>query len=89
MAAVWACWEFPYDDWVIPQRTCIGCRQRDDQPSMMRVVRVGDEAVEGTSPRLPGRGAYVHRDCLPLAVQRHAFRRAFGSGVGTDTLTRG
>ena len=51
---------------------------------MMRVVRVGDEAVEGTSPRLPGRGAYVHRDCLPLAVQRHAFRRAFGSGVGTD-----
>lgn len=67
-----------------PQRTCIGCRAVDEQAAMVRLVRRGDEIVDGTQPRLPGRGAYVHRGCVQLAHRRRALARAFGAGL---TLT--
>ncbi|MBB1515825.1 YlxR family protein [Tessaracoccus sp. MC1679] len=67
-----------------PQRTCIGCRGRDDQDRLLRLVRRGDLAVDGTRPRLPGRGAYVHAGCLELAIRRRAVRRAFGAAVELD-----
>ena len=69
---------------MIPQRTCIGCRRRDDPDRMLRLVRVGDLIVDGTRPRRAGRGAYLHRPCLDLAVQRRALRRAFGDGAQLD-----
>lgn len=71
-----------------PQRTCIGCRARDDQDRLIRLVRRGDVAVDGTHPRLPGRGAYVHAECLELAIRRKAVRRAFGASVELDPATR-
>ncbi|HRA03752.1 MAG TPA: YlxR family protein [Arachnia sp.] len=69
---------------MIPQRTCIGCRRRDDQDQLMRLVRVGQLIVDGSRPRLAGRGAYLHPACLDLAVQRRALRRAFGDGAHLD-----
>lgn len=71
----------PYPCRVNPIRTCIACRARADQSELLRLVRVGDEVVDGTAPRLPGRGAYLHRGCIELAQQRHAVRRAFGPGA--------
>ncbi|MDO5084068.1 YlxR family protein [Arachnia propionica] len=68
-----------------PQRTCIGCRRRDDQSALVRIVRVGEELVDATRPRLEGRGAYLHRGCLPVALKRQAFRRCFGGGVRLST----
>ncbi|AQX16824.1 hypothetical protein BCR15_09260 [Tessaracoccus lapidicaptus] len=67
-----------------PERTCIGCRRRDDQSALVRLVRREDLVVDGTTPRLPGRGAYVHRGCLGLAVSRQAVRRAFRAPVTLD-----
>lgn len=69
---------------MIPQRTCIGCRRRDDQDQLMRLVRVGELIVDGTRPRLAGRGAYLHAACLGLALQRRAIRRSFGEGAQLD-----
>lgn len=66
---------------MIPQRTCIGCRRRDDQGALRRLVRRGDLVIDGTSPRLPGRGAYVHDACVELAVKRQAIRRTFGAAA--------
>lgn len=71
-----------------PQRTCIGCRAVDDQSAMVRLVRAGDEVVDGTAPRLPGRGAYLHRGCLALAERRHALRRAFGPNAALADSAR-
>ncbi|MHA7860210.1 YlxR family protein [Tessaracoccus sp. Y36] len=71
-----------------PQRTCIGCRAVDDQTTLVRLVRQGVTVVDGTSPRLPGRGAYVHSHCLELAERRHAIRRAFGPGAELDPAAR-
>ena len=48
---------------------------------MVRMVRIGDEIVDATRPRLPGRGAYLHAGCLRLAEKRRALRRAFGPGA--------
>lgn len=66
-----------------PQRTCIGCRRPDDQDRLVRLVRVGEEVVDGTSPRLPGRGSYLHprEDCVATAQRRNALRRAFRGPV--------
>ncbi len=63
-------------------RTCIGCRERADATTLVRIV-----VIQGTSPvvvapdprrTMPGRGAHVHPDprCLELARRRKAFGRA-------------
>ncbi|WP_168915540.1 YlxR family protein [Microcella flavibacter] len=61
-----------------PVRTCIGCRRRAPQSSLMRVVARGETAVPDSPPRSPGRGAWVHatRDCIETATSRRAFGRA-------------
>ena len=65
----------------VPQRTCVGCRDRAAKFDLLRVVAVDGELVVDRRGRLPGRGAYVHPDagCLELAVRRQAFRRALRS----------
>jgi len=63
-----------------PQRTCIGCRQVDDQRDLVRLV--WDEArgcvVVDERRRLPGRGAWVHAEaaCVAAATKRRAVARA-------------
>jgi predicted RNA-binding protein YlxR (DUF448 family) len=69
-----------------PIRTCIGCRQRAEATDLLRVVaqRGGDAVAQAVQilpdprRRLPGRGAWVHRDseCVALAERRRAFGRA-------------
>lgn len=66
---------------IIPIRTCIACRARAPQTELVRLVRVENLVVDATSPRLPGRGAYLHADCLELADKRQAIRRVFGPGA--------
>lgn len=67
-----------------PQRTCIACRRRDDQRTLIRMVRRGDVVVDATRPRLPGRGAYVHPACVELLEPRKAVRRVFGAAAVLD-----
>ena len=68
----------------MPVRTCIACRARAPQSELVRLVRRGDLVVDATAPRLEGRGAYVHRGCIELAVKRQAVRRTFGPGAELD-----
>lgn len=69
-----------------PQRTCIACRRTDDQDRLWRLVRVSGRIVDGTSPRLPGRGSYLHPDpaCIGLLVKRRTLPRTFGPGAVLD-----
>ncbi|GEB51683.1 MULTISPECIES: YlxR family protein [Streptomyces] len=66
-------------DRACPQRTCVGCRQRTDKRSLLRVVVNGGSLIPDLRGRLPGRGAYVHPvpACLEQAARRRAFNRAF------------
>ncbi|MGH7661801.1 MAG: YlxR family protein [Vulcanimicrobiaceae bacterium] len=45
---------------MIPVRTCVGCRERHEQRSMVRFTRAGQSAWMPDGPsRQPGRGAYI------------------------------
>ena len=63
-------------------RTCIGCRQRADKTTLVRVVAVQESMATVVTPdphgTLPGRGAHLHPTtrCLELAIRRKAFGRA-------------
>lgn len=63
-------------------RTCIGCRQRADKTTLVRIVAVKESTAVVVTPdlrgTLPGRGAHLHPTvrCLELATRRKAFGRA-------------
>ena len=62
----------------IPQRQCMGCRERNDKKAMLRVVRKTDGTVSlDFSGKLSGRGAYVCPDpeCLKKAQKSKALER--------------
>lgn len=71
-----------------PIRTCVGCRRAEVlSVRHLRVVFDGQSAiVPDWQRKLPGRGAWVHRDreCLQLAVDRKAFARALKVRMDTD-----
>jgi predicted RNA-binding protein YlxR (DUF448 family) len=69
-------------------RTCVGCRERADKSSLLRLVAVGDVIQPDPQARLPGRGAYLHPspDCLELARRRRAFPRALRT-AGSLSIT--
>ena len=63
----------------IPQRQCVGCRERKDKKSLLRVVKSpqGEVSLDFVGKK-PGRGAYVCRDveCLKRARKSRALERA-------------
>ena len=62
----------------IPQRQCMGCRERKEKRAMLRVVRGTDGTVSlDFSGKLNGRGAYVCPDpeCLKKARKSRALER--------------
>lgn len=70
-----------------PERTCVGCRQRDDRDALLRFVLGPDgRLVPDVTRKLPGRGVSVHpaRACLEAAVRRGGFARGFRRPVDTD-----
>jgi uncharacterized protein len=68
---------------VEPQRTCIGCRQRGDKSSLVRLVFSQPSAgvVVDAAQVLPGRGCYLHPGCTAVALQRRAVGRALRVSV--------
>ena len=63
----------------IPQRQCMGCRERKAKKEMIRVVRGTDGVVSlDFGGKLNGRGAYVCPDleCLKKAQKSKALERS-------------
>ena len=63
----------------IPQRQCMGCRERADKRSLIRVVRGTDGNVSlDFSGKLNGRGAYIcpKMECLQKARKSKALERS-------------
>ena len=63
----------------IPQRQCMGCRERKDKRDLIRVVRLTDGTVNlDFSGKLNGRGAYIcpKTDCLQKARKSKALERS-------------
>ena len=63
----------------IPQRQCMGCRERKNKRELIRVVRGTDGTVNlDFSGKAPGRGAYICPDpeCLKKAIRSKALDRS-------------
>ncbi|MHC8496634.1 MAG: YlxR family protein [Actinomycetes bacterium] len=66
----------------------MGCRAATDKSKLIRLVVFQGRVVADENARLPGRGAWVHEQCLDGAKRRRAIGRALrhtgepGPGAG-------
>ena len=66
----------------IPQRQCMGCRERKAKRELIRVVRSPEGEISlDFRGKKPGRGAYVCPDpeCLKRVRKSRALERAFSA----------
>ena len=68
-----------------PQRTCLGCGDRDDQKTLIRITIAADGELI-TDPRGYGRGGYLHHrhDCWQAFVRRRNTHRAFRVNISKE-----
>ena len=75
----------------IPQRQCMGCRERKAKRDMIRVVRGTDGTVSlDFSGKLNGRGAYVCPDpeCLKKAIRAKSLERSLETAIPEEVYAR-
>ena len=75
----------------IPQRQCMGCRERKAKKELIRVVRMTDGNVSlDFSGKLNGRGAYICPDpqCLQKARKAKALERSLETEVPEQVYDR-
>ncbi len=75
----------------IPQRQCMGCRERKNKRDMIRVVRQTDGNVSlDFSGKLNGRGAYICPDpeCLKKARKSKALDRSLEGTIPEEVYDR-
>jgi predicted RNA-binding protein YlxR (DUF448 family) len=59
------------------QRSCIACRKLENWTDLIRTVLVNNEVKVDLNHRMLGRGAWLHRNCIRVAVERKAFNHSF------------
>ena len=75
----------------IPQRQCMGCRERMDKKALIRVVRTTDGNVQlDFSGKLNGRGAYIcpKADCLKKVRKSKALDRSLEVAIPEEVYSR-
>ena len=71
-----------------PRRTCVGCRQVDEQRALVRLTAEGSRLLVDGRQRRSGRGAYVHRraTCLDTA-EKGGLSRSFRRSIPRGSIT--
>ena len=75
----------------IPQRQCMGCRERNEKRAKNRVVRCTDGSVNlDFSGKMNGRGAYVcpNPECLKKALRSKALDRSLEVTIPEEVILR-
>ncbi len=75
----------------VPQRQCMGCRERKDKRDLIRVVRSPEGSVSlDFSGRLNGRGAYLcpNPECLRKAIRSKALERSLETEIPQEVYDR-
>ena len=75
----------------IPQRQCMGCRERKPKREMIRVVRGTDGTVSlDFGGKMNGRGAYICPDmeCLKRAIRSKALDRSLEVTIPEEVYDR-
>ena len=75
----------------IPQRQCMGCRERKEKRELIRVVRGTDGTVSlDFGGKMNGRGAYLcpQLECLKKAIRSKALERSLEVPIPQDVYDR-
>ena len=75
----------------IPQRQCMGCRERKAKREMIRVVRTPEGAVnQDFGGKMNGRGAYICPDseCLKKVQKSKALERSLEIPIPDEVFER-
>ena len=75
----------------IPQRQCLGCRERKPKRDMIRVVRCTDGTVSlDFGGKLNGRGAYIcpNPECLRKAQKSKSLERSLEVPIPREVYDR-
>ena len=75
----------------IPQRQCMGCRERKAKREMIRVVRGTDGNVSlDFGGKAPGRGAYIcpAPECLKKAIRSKSLDRSLEVTIPQEVYDR-
>ena len=75
----------------IPQRQCMGCRERKAKRELIRVVRTPEGEVKlDFGGKMNGRGAYIcpQSECLKKAVRSKALDRSLEVTIPEDVYAR-
>ncbi len=75
----------------VPQRQCMGCRERKEKRALIRVVRCTDGQVQlDFSGKLNGRGAYLCPDpeCLKKAQKAKSLERSLEVPIPEEVYAR-
>ena len=75
----------------IPQRQCMGCRERKEKREMVRVVRSPEGEVSlDFRGKAPGRGAYIcpKMDCLKRAIKTKSLERSLETAIPDEIYAR-
>ena len=75
----------------IPQRQCMGCRERTDKRNLIRVVRTPEGNVQlDFSGKLSGRGAYIcpKAECLKKAQKAKSLERSLEVPIPEEVYGR-
>ncbi len=68
----------------LPVRSCISCRKRANPAALIRVVLVDGKVILDIKGGAAGRGAWLHKKCAEVAIDRNAFRFAFKQDAAVD-----
>ena len=75
----------------IPQRQCMGCRERKEKREMIRGVRSPEGQVSlDFGGKMNGRGAYLcpNPECLKRAIRSKALDRSLEVAIPEDVYAR-
>ena len=75
----------------IPQRQCMGCRERKEKRELIRVVRGTDGNVSvDVGGKRNGRGAYIcpNPECLKKAQRAKALERSLETAIPEEVYDR-
>ena len=75
----------------IPQRQCMGCRERKEKRQMIRVVRTPEGSVNlDFGGKMNGRGAYIcpNPECLKKALRSKALDRSLEVTIPEEVYIR-
>ena len=75
----------------IPQRQCMGGRERKEKREMIRVVRSPEGEISlDFRGKAPGRGAYIcpKMDCLKRAIKAKSLERSLETAIPDEIYAR-